>query len=534
MCFDMGRATFCFSEADNLTRSMRESFEDRDLALLFDVSRASDEGGFDAHLQHILERCLRWFSASGISVFIRQDDTDEFILAAKLGADSKVPTGARLRSGEGIAGACIAAGEPMIVKDPADSPLLHGRVQPRTDIGSAMVIPLIAKESGCIGVLNVSRRVQEPAFSSADLFQAGPLAQYIAMAVSNARLFAGMNDAVAQTRSLNLKLDAIIASLGVGVVVTGRDGAVERCNPEAEALLMTALPNGSTLSKKLAHGPAGLRHTILKGLKRAQLGKRHTERAHDEDSGKAWSVVASPLPGGGATIAIQDVSSHEKALHELDRVRRLAEIGQMTAAIAHEIRNPLTGIRSAAQIVQGAPGELSEFGKIIEREALKLNELCDEFLDFARPLNLSLKRLDLVEILQRVCNEYTASAERACLQLRLIMDGRSPKIRGDLVRVEQVCRNLVLNAIQASRPGGIVEVSLLRGKLVVQDQGQGIENELVQKLFTPFFTTKPNGTGLGLSNVRKIVDAHGWRINVQSQPGRGTRFEVLFQEQQAA
>jgi signal transduction histidine kinase len=511
---------------------MGERIEERDLSLLFDVSRASNEASLEKYIEGILPGCVRWFNASGISVFIRKDDSDEFVLSSKTGADSTVPEGATLRAGVGIAGASIATGRPLIVQDPLDNPLLVGKVRPRRGISSAMVVPLVTPESGCIGVLNLSRGTGEEPFSQSDLFQAEPLARHIGMAISNARLFASVTVAVAETTAANDKLDAIIACLGVGVIVTDSKGAIEQWNPEADVICGVPLRAGVELTLSLAGAPRALRTVVAKGLKRASGGKRLAERAHEAE--RAWSVVASPLPRGGTTIVIQDLSSHEKALKELERIKRLAEIGQLTAAIAHEIRNPLTGIRSAAQIVQSAPGELAEFGRIIEREALKLNSLCDDFLDFARPLSLHLEKLDLVEVLQRVCAEYESLAERGGVQLRLVMDSRAAFVRADVIRFEQVCRNLVINAIQASQSGGQVMVSLVRGRIIVEDEGKGIDSEVVEKLFTPFFTTKANGTGLGLSNVRKIVDAHGWQIKVHSRPGTGTRFEVLFQEQKAA
>lgn len=508
---------------------------DHDLAPLFDVSKASRKAGLQDYLRGILEGCASWFGASGTSVFIRHDASDSFLLAAKTGADSTVPDEASFRVGHGIAGAAIDAGKPMLVQDPQDNPLLTGRVQPRHEIGSAMIVPLITAESGCIGVLNVSRRIGEPPLSHSDLAQAAPLARHIALAVENARLFAAMDEAISQTSRANEKLDAIISCLGVGILVADAEGSIEQWNPEAEAIVGHRIPRRAQLLKTLSSCPAPLRRGAAKAFRQALRGKRSVERAQDEETQQAWSVVASPLPRGGATIAIQDLTEQEKALKELDRVKRLAEIGQLTAAIAHEIRNPLTGIRSAAQIVQSAPGELAEFGKIIEREALKLNALCDDFLDFARPLNLVLDRLDLVDILQRVCSEYQAMAHKHQVRLRLVIDGsKAPKVKGDQMRVEQVCRNLILNGIQASRQNGNVTVSLIRGVLVVEDEGQGIESEVVGKLFTPFFTTKANGTGLGLSNVRKIVDAHGWQISVSTQPGMGTRFEIRFQQKKAA
>ncbi len=513
---------------------MSELIAERDVTILFDVSRIPVEGGIDEYLLRVLDRCVGWFSASGISVFIRQRQSDIFLLAAKLGADNRVPDGATLKSGEGIAGACIEAGTPMIVLDPSDNPLLHGKVRARDDIGSAMIVPLATAESGCIGVLNVSRRIGEPAFSGDDLQQASQLARHIALAVGNARLFSEMNAAVAATRTANEKLDAIISCLGVGLIVFDAEGALEQWNPEAERIFSDGLARGRFLLTSISSAPAELVAAVGAALRGSRAGKRHEERAHSVEVDRAWSVVSSPLPGGGGTVAIQDVTLHDRALRELGRVRRLAEIGQMTAAIAHEIRNPLTGIVSAAQMVAETPGEVAEFGRIIEDEALKLNELCDEFLDFARPLNLHIEPIDCENLVRRVCAEYATVTTRKRVVLSLKKQSKNPKIKGDAFRTEQVCRNLILNAIQAAPEGGTVVVGISKYKLFVEDDGPGLEPESLQKLFTPFYTTKANGTGLGLSNVRKIVDAHGWKIGVDSRPGGGTRFEISFLERRAA
>lgn len=504
-----------------------DTVSERDLFSLFDVSWASDHAGLESYTERILVSCVRWFEASGVSLFLRQDQGSDYLLAAQAGPGSRLPEGTQLRTTGSIAAACIAEGRPMLVRDPLEQPELFGEVVKRHELGSAVVVPLLTVESGCIGVLNVSRTEDQPRLTEADLQAVGNLAIHIALAVSNARLFARMNIAVNQARAVGEKLDSVIACLGVGIVVLNQYEELTDWNPEAEGLLGSSLKKGARIDTFLAGTPSGLRFAIAEAIDAALEGERTTSLGRHQE--RSWSVVASPLRDGGATLAIQEVSDHELALKEVNRVRRLAEIGQMTAAVAHEIRNPLTGIRSAAQMVQLlAEGEAAEFGKIIEEEALKLNALCDQFLEFARPMTLNLREVDLGAVLRHLVYQYQPQFARAGVTLELEIAHGAPTINADPLRIEQVFHNLLLNALQACRSGGAVAIRLEQSKVTVLDNGEGIEAPELHKLFTPFFTTKANGSGLGLSTVRKIVDAHGWQVRVDSVKGRGTKFEVTF------
>jgi two-component system sensor histidine kinase PilS (NtrC family) len=257
------------------------------------------------------------------------------------------------------------------------------------------------------------------------------------------------------------------------------------------------------------------------------MGLKHqaTRVRVEDNQDRAWSIIGRPL-ADGVLVTFEDQTEYERQRRERERVDRLAEIGQMTAAIAHEIRNPLTGIRSAAQVVRSAPESCRELGAMIEEEATKLNDLCDSFLDFARPLSLVTRELRWSDIVAPVLEQHRAEIEAAGIQVRLKSEPDEPIITGDRVRLEQVFRNLLLNAVQATRPGGLVEVRCEGGKLIVQDNGVGMTEEDRQKLFTPFFTTKPSGTGLGLCNARKVVDAHGGSLSVTSSPDMGSCFVV--------
>ncbi len=211
---------------------------------------------------------------------------------------------------------------------------------------------------------------------------------------------------------------------------------------------------------------------------------------------------------------------------ELARVSRLAEIGQMTAAVAHEVRNPLTGISSAAQMIKSAPETADEFAELILVEVEKLKLICEEFLEFARPVSLRLAPVQLTHLVSNLLINIKSLADERQVQLVLENSLDQPIIHLDALKIEQALRNLIQNAVQSCSRGGTVSVRIDGRKVVVKDTGSGIKEENLTKLFTPFFTSKSNGTGLGLCNVKKIIDAHHGEILVESRIGEGSIFTV--------
>ncbi len=510
---------------------------------LLDVAWAQAPEGMDGYLDRMLRHCAHWFKASGVSIFLRQENTDEYLLAGATGTGNRIPADAKIVCGEGLAGLSVLQAKPMLVHDPREWISEDSR-RHRRDLESAMVIPLVTPESGAIGVLNVSRQVGMPKFQDRDLRQAASLARHLALAVGNARLFAQMNAAAAEARALSAKLQTVLDNLGVGILVISGSGVITDVNPEAVSAVGPSLQPGCSLHEAL--GTTG--HPLAVGLRdlvdQALDGKRCETRAFDQDSNRAWSAIASPMAGGGATVAVHEVTEHDRALRELSRMKRLAEIGQMTAAIAHEIRNPLTGMRGAAQMIQQCPEHAEEFAGMIEEEVGKLNSLCDEFLEFARPLSLDSKPIRLPEVVSKAARYYESAFREKGVEFRLetgvgmpTMEesaSESGAIMADPLRVEQVVHNLVRNALDASAKGGSVRVVTGQSALVVQDNGIGMSQETIERLFTPFFTTKASGTGLGLSNVRKIVDAHGGSIRIESEINSGTTFTIDFSGEHAA
>ena len=495
-----------------------------DILELLDISWAPGIGGLHAFLGELLKSCERWFEASGASIFLRQGESAVFEIAARAGSDIGIPNGATILEGKGIAGASIQSGEALLINDPSDHPLLAKRkLAKRDEIQSALVLPLANPGSRCVGVINLSRKAGQEPFKESDLQNAKALARYVSLAVSNARMFAEVRASKDQAESARTRLQAVISSLGVAVVIVDANGSVVGKNAEAEKLL------GAIGEKRFAKASPALKKALEHSLHEALAGKISRARPHDDDEDRTWSVIATPVPSGGATAVVEEITEAERAHAERARLNRLAEIGQMTATIAHEIRNPLTGIRSAAQMVSISPEDAQTFGRVIEQESIKLNALCDEFLDFAKPISVKKKPVHVADIAKRLAAAHFRQFSASKVHLELEIKHGEPTIDLDELRIEQVIRNLLLNALQASSPEDVVRLEVHEWGFAVEDQGCGMAPEILERLFTPFFTTKAQGTGLGLSTCRKIVEAHGGYLRVNSKPGKGTRFEVVLE-----
>jgi two-component system, NtrC family, sensor histidine kinase HydH len=217
----------------------------------------------------------------------------------------------------------------------------------------------------------------------------------------------------------------------------------------------------------------------------------------------------------------------------LRRSERLAALGQLTAGLAHELRNPLGTIKASAEMLtketaQSRPEVMSEMAGFIASEVDRVNGLISRFLDFARPLEIRPVQADLRDVLDRVVLQQSELARARNVMISVHVS--SICFLFDPGLLELAISNLVQNAIQASAPGQEVALDAeVYGDFVaisVTDHGEGIQPQHLESIFNPFFTTKPHGVGLGLAIVAKIVDEHGGKISVASTPARGTTFSM--------
>lgn len=220
---------------------------------------------------------------------------------------------------------------------------------------------------------------------------------------------------------------------------------------------------------------------------------------------------------------------------QLRRADRLAALGQIAAGLAHEIRNPLAGIKGALDIVLTRVAKETpeaEFATIAATEVERLNELVQEFLTYARPHSPELRATCLQTIVENVLLLLRPEAERAGVVLVQEASSPQPDVLVDSEQVRQVIFNVVLNGIQASPASREVRVATLRSDthLIVEvaDQGPGIPADQLPHIFDPFFTTKPHGTGLGLAISQRIIEAHQGDIDIRNGAGGGAVVRIAL------
>ncbi len=255
--------------------------------------------------------------------------------------------------------------------------------------------------------------------------------------------------------------------------------------------------------------------------------KEHAQRLRAEESAQRLTASYDKLRHQADLILeIED---------QLRRADRLTALGELSAGMAHEIRNPLGSIRGTAEILRDAfPPEnrYSEFSQILISEVDRLNKVLEDFLSFARPKSSEKNDFRPDEVLREVLQLTQQQAAKQ--RISISWDEQPlPATLGNAAQFKQVFLNLILNALQAMSAGGQLRISTTRRgeqvEMVFQDTGPGIPQEYLDKVFNPFFTTKDEGTGLGLAITYRIVRNHFGRISVACPPEGGTVFTLTLQ-----
>jgi len=238
---------------------------------------------------------------------------------------------------------------------------------------------------------------------------------------------------------------------------------------------------------------------------------------------------------------IEERVQTQRALEtQLHQTERLAALGEMVAAVSHEIKNPLGIIRSTAELLGATPGAnetQKRLSGVITEESTRLNRIVTEFLDFARPQVPNFEPCDLKEIIEKNLIFLGPELEKRKIELQHNLDGKSLALMADHGLLYRAFLNVLINASQAIDQAGRIEVKVLEEpgqyRVEIQDSGSGISEENMKRIFNPFFTTKEKGSGLGLSIVRKIVEAHRGSIRIESAEGKGTKVEISLPRQAA-
>lgn len=237
----------------------------------------------------------------------------------------------------------------------------------------------------------------------------------------------------------------------------------------------------------------------------------------------------------GTVIILRDLRDIKSLEEKVERSERLASLGRMAAGIAHEIRNPLSSIKGFAQYFHkkfDSKSVDSNYASVMIKEVNRLNRVIQDLLNFAKPQELDLQPHDLGHIIHHSLKLIESDATEKGIQIRTEFDDKLPQTMVDRDMMTQALLNLFLNAVEAMQKGGLLSVRVTEHDRTVQititDIGSGIAPENIPRLFDPFFTSKKNGTGLGLAIVHRIIENHHGEIEVESEPGKGTRVKLVL------
>jgi two-component system, NtrC family, sensor kinase len=299
-------------------------------------------------------------------------------------------------------------------------------------------------------------------------------------------------------------------------------------------------------------------HRATRELRKGELGYETEVGARDQigelalsfnEMSRELQAAHQELTDWNRTLEerVQAKSEEVQRVHaQMLQAEKLTSLGKLAAVVAHEINNPLSGILTYARLVRRwiEKGEISderraeieETLRLVESESRRCGDLVKDLLTFARQTPMNLQPVDLNAIVRMVLRLVEHKLEMVNIAVELELEESLPEIEGDTAQLQQLLLALVLNAIDAMPREGVLRIRSSSHEetgaveLSVQDNGTGIPDEVRERLFEPFVTTKETGSGvgLGLAISHQIVERHGGRIGVESEPGRGTRFTMLF------
>ncbi|MBN1885605.1 MAG: response regulator [Candidatus Krumholzibacteriota bacterium] len=344
---------------------------------------------------------------------------------------------------------------------------------------------------------------------------------------------------ISRLRHLKDFNETILENINSGVLTTDRDGRIVFLNSRAREVLgrdgatehfdvFFENPYGQgSLFDRLAGGEE--RNATIEGALVREGGWRVPVRL-------STTVVETDDYHGRTVVAVfEDLTAQRAMEEELRRADRLRSLGELSAGVAHEIRNPLTGIATTAQVLRerlAGDGENVKYITVILDEIKRLDDIIRNLLTFARPTQPRPAAVSLAEVIESALALVADDAAGSGVAVSFESEIEDDSCLLDRDQVKQVILNIAMNGVQACDRGGALSVRLAEAPdrafvaVTVADTGEGIGPEAADKLYNPFFTTRPEGTGLGLSISRKIVEAHGGRLFHESEQGRGTTFYI--------
>jgi PAS domain S-box-containing protein len=334
----------------------------------------------------------------------------------------------------------------------------------------------------------------------------------------------------------------ILRNISTGIITTDKEGNLVSMNQSAREIL----DQNSEYAKY--EGIKGTLFTQVMDTLKSKKNINHIRVFHnDNEGGKLYFDVTTTLMKthdgfiGGAICSFNDITERKKIESNMERVDRLTSIGQLASGIAHEIRNPLAGMKTSIQVLKKrlsgreADSNLVLFNGVLF-EIDRINNLITDLLDFAKPRLPKYEVENTLEILNKSLYLVKKDASEKNISVKVTSNASKMMLFVDKAQIEQVFLNVIKNAINAMDSGGILNISLNQVhnkkrdclEIVFHDNGCGVPEENIDRIFDPFFTTYPHGTGLGLSVVYELVSKNNGEVEIESVINAGTKVRITF------
>lgn len=486
-------------------------------------------------LFHVISaNALRITKASSCMLLLAESDSRFLKVVSQRGYSDTDVKKFRLKIGEGIVGWVAENGIPLLVKDVSEDPRY---IEVKKNVKSELAVPLLS-EKKVLGVLNVDS-CEKDAFNNDDLELFMIFAGHTATLIENVRLY----EQVITEKNF---AENILESSPNGVVTVDCGRSIRSVNRKAEEIL--CLKRDEIIGKRVSDV---FERNISEIIDSALNNHKAIENREIERMGKNGNVVTLGISSSflkshntnvtGIIITIQNLTEIKKTEELIRRMDRLSSLGQLSAGIAHEVRNPLASINFNVQMLSKRLDKDDKTGDILNdtiKGIDRLKRLVKGMLDFTKPGIPSLKRGVINDVVRDSIALIDAQIKKRNIYLETKLGKDLPEIVFDPVQMQQVFVNLLLNAVEAVHEGGVINVKSMMGNnfngnekqllVYIADNGPGISPENLSKVFDPFFTTKPEGTGLGLSITCKILEQHNALIDVFSEGNRGATFVLRF------